>query len=34
MSIGALHLLCVAGGGLGVVVLLLGFVRRRGARPG
>jgi hypothetical protein len=34
VSVGALHLLCVAGGGLGVAALLLGFVRRRGARPG
>ena len=34
MLIGALHLLCAAGGGLGVVVLLLRFVRRRGALPG
>lgn len=33
MSIGALHLLCVAAGGLGVAALLLAFVRRRGARP-
>jgi len=34
MSVGALHLLCVAGGGLGVVALTLGFVLRRGPRLG
>jgi membrane-bound metal-dependent hydrolase YbcI (DUF457 family) len=34
MSVGALHLLCVAGGGLGVVALTLGFVLRRGPRRG
>jgi len=34
MSVGALHLWCVAGGGLGVVALTLGFVLRRGPRRG
>lgn len=34
MSVGALHLLCVAGGGLGAAALLLGFVLRRGSHAG
>lgn len=34
MSVGALHLLCVAGGGLGAMALTLGFLLRRGPRTG